>query len=169
MNLLNFLYGGAVLGFAPLVPLYAQDRYGLPALAAGTLLTARAVGMIAIAGLAVYLLRRTGYRWPMIIGFTLSAAGHGPDGVSPHGMSPYAWLAVATAICGVGMGISTPSANNATLQLAPEHAAAVAGLRGMFRQSGAITAVAITAPRSWPGAPTPASPRRTSSWSSRPS
>jgi MFS family permease len=143
MNLLNFLYGCAVLGFAPLVPLYAQERFGLPALAAGTLLTARAVGMIATAGLAVYLLRRTGYRWPIAIGFTLSAAGMALTAVEPRWLSAYAWLAVAAAICGVGMGISTPAANNATLQLAPEQAAAVAGLRGMFRQSGAITAVAI--------------------------
>jgi EmrB/QacA subfamily drug resistance transporter len=145
MNLLNFLYGSAVLGFGPLVPLYAQNRYGLGALAAGTLLTARAVGMIAIAGLAVYLLRRTGYRWPMAAGFTLTALGILATAASPHGLSPYAWLAVATGICGIGMGVSTPSANNATLQLAPEHAAAVAGLRGMFRQSGAITAVSVTA------------------------
>ena len=145
MNLLNFLYGAAVLGFAPLVPLYAQNRYGLRPLAAGTLLTARAVGMIATAGLAVYLLRRTGYRWPMAVGFTLTAIGVLGTAISPHGLSPYAWLVLATGICGIGMGISTPAANNATLQLAPEHAAAVAGLRGMFRQSGAITAVSITA------------------------
>jgi EmrB/QacA subfamily drug resistance transporter len=145
MNLLNFLYGGAVLGFAPLIPLYAQDRYGLPALAAGTLLTARAVGMIATAGLAVYLLRRTGYRWPIAVGFTLAAIGLVATAASPHGLSTYGWLAMATGICGVGMGISTPASNNATLQLAPEHTAAVAGLRGMFRQSGAITAVSITA------------------------
>jgi EmrB/QacA subfamily drug resistance transporter len=145
MNLLNFLYGGAVLGFAPLVPLYALDRYGLSALAAGTLLTARAVGMIATAGLAVYLLRRTGYRWPIAVGFTLAALGLVATAASPHGLSTYGWLALATGICGVGMGISTPASNNATLQLAPEHTAAVAGLRGMFRQSGAITAVAITA------------------------
>jgi MFS family permease len=144
MNLINFLYGCTVLGFAPLVPLYAQDRYGLPALAAGTLLTARAIGMIATAGLSVYLLRRTGYRWPIAVGFTLSAAGLVATGVSPHGLSTYAWLAVMTGICGIGMGISTPASNNATLQLAPDHAAAVAGLRGMFRQSGAITAVSIT-------------------------
>lgn len=143
MNLLNFLYGCAVLGFSPLVPLYAQERFGLPPLAAGTLLTARAIGMIATAGLAVFLLRRTGYRWPMGVGFTLSAIGLALTVFSPHGVSVYAWLAIATAICGVGMGISTPSANNATLQLAPDHAAAVAGLRGMFRQSGAITAVAV--------------------------
>ena len=143
MNLLNFLYGCAVLGFAPLVPLYAQERYGLPALEAGTLLTARAVGMIATAGLAVIMLRRTGYRWPMGVGFTLSAAGMALTAIGPPGLSVYAWLAVATGICGIGMGISTPAANNATLQLAPEHAAAVAGLRGMFRQAGAITAVAV--------------------------
>jgi MFS family permease len=145
MNLLNFLYGGAVLGFAPLVPLYALQRYGLSALAAGTLLTARAVGMIATAGLAVYLLRRTGYRWPIAVGFTLAAIGLVATAASPDGLSTYGWLAIATGICGVGMGISTPASNNATLQLAPEQTAAVAGLRGMFRQSGAITAVSVTA------------------------
>jgi len=143
MNLLNFLYGCAVLGFAPLVPLYAEERFGLAALAAGTLLTARAVGMIATAGLAVYLLRRTGYRWPVALGFLLSATGMALTAISPHGLSVYAWLALGTAVCGVGIGISTPAANNATLQLAPEHAAAIAGLRGMFRQCGAITAVSI--------------------------
>jgi EmrB/QacA subfamily drug resistance transporter len=144
MNLLNFLYGAAVLGFGPLVPLYAQERYHLPALAAGTLLTARAIGMIAVAGLAVYLLRRTGYRWPMAAGFTLTAVGLVGTAIAPHGLTTYAWLTLATGICGIGMGVSTPSSNNATLQLAPEHAASVAGLRGMFRQSGAITAVSVT-------------------------
>jgi EmrB/QacA subfamily drug resistance transporter len=145
MNLLNFLYGATVLGFAPLIPLYAEERYGLSALASGTLLTARAVGMISTAGAAVYLLRRTGYRWPILIGFTLCAVGLVATAASPPGLSPYLWLAIATGLCGIGNGTSTPAANNATLQLAPEHTAAVAGLRGMFRQSGAITAVSITA------------------------
>jgi MFS family permease len=145
MNLLNFLYGSAVLGFAPLVPLYAEDRFGLAALPAGTLLTARAVGMIAVAALSAWLLRFTGYRWPMAVGFVLCATGLLATAGSPHWLSAYAWLAVAAGVCGVGMGIATPAANNATLQLAPEEAAAVAGLRGMFRQAGAITAVSITA------------------------
>jgi EmrB/QacA subfamily drug resistance transporter len=145
MNVLNFLFGGAALGFAPLVPLYAHDRYGLAPLAAGTLLTARAVGMIASAGLAVYLLRRTGYRWPIAIGFGVCACGLVAMAISPHGLSAYTWLAAAAGICGVGMGILMPSANNATLQLVPDQAAATAGLRGMFRQAGAITAVSVTA------------------------
>jgi EmrB/QacA subfamily drug resistance transporter len=144
MNLLNFLYGSSVLGFGALIPLYAQARYGLAILAGGTLLTARGAGMIATSGVTVFLLRRTGYRWPILIGFTLTAAGLLLTAISPAGLSAYAWLALATAVCGIGMGISTPAANNATLQLAPDQAAALAGLRAMFRQTGSITAVSIT-------------------------
>jgi EmrB/QacA subfamily drug resistance transporter len=145
MNLLNFLYGSAVMGFGPLVPLYAETRFHLAALPAGTLLTARAAGMIGVAAVSVWMLRRTGYRWPISVGFVLCAVGLVGTAASPHGLTPYAWLALATAVCGIGMGVATPAANNATLQLAPEHAAAVAGLRGMFRQAGAISAVSITA------------------------
>jgi EmrB/QacA subfamily drug resistance transporter len=145
MNLLNFLYGSSAIGFAALVPLYAQERYGLATLQAGTLLTARAIGMIATSGLAVFLLRRTGYRWPMAVGFTLTAVGLIATAASPIGLAPYGWLALSAGLCGIGMGISTPSSNNATLQLAPDQAAAIAGLRGMFRQAGAITAVSISA------------------------
>ena len=75
----------------------------------------------------------------------LTAVGLVAMSVAPPVLSVYAWLAVAAGICGVGMGVCTPAANNATLQLAPDQAAAIAGLRGMFRQSGAITAVSITA------------------------
>jgi hypothetical protein len=42
------------------------------------------------------------------------------------------------------MGLSVPASNNASLQLAPDQVAAIAGLRGMFRQSGAIVAVSVT-------------------------
>jgi EmrB/QacA subfamily drug resistance transporter len=143
MNLINYLYGAAALGFAALVPLYAADRYGISALDSGTLLTARAVGMIAVAGAAALALRRTGYRWPMIGGFVVLAGGLVMMAV-PASISPYAWLAIGAGLTGLGMGLSVPAANNASLQLAPDQVAAIAGLRGMFRQSGAITAVSVT-------------------------
>ena len=143
MNLINLVYGAAALGFSALVPLYAQDRYHIAPLGAGTLLTARAVGMIAVAGVAAMALRRTGYRLPMIIGFAVLAGGLLMMSLSP-GISPYAWLAIAAAITGFGMGLSVPASNNASLQLAPDQVAAIAGLRGMFRQSGAIIAVSVT-------------------------
>jgi EmrB/QacA subfamily drug resistance transporter len=143
MNLINYLYGAAALGFAALVPLFAQERYGITPLGAGTLLTARAVGMIAVAGLAALALRRTGLRMPMIVGFVVLAVGLVMMAL-PAPFSPYGWLAMAGALTGLGMGLSVPASNNASLQLAPESVAAIAGLRGMFRQSGAITAISVT-------------------------
>jgi EmrB/QacA subfamily drug resistance transporter len=144
MNTINFLFGAAMLGFGALVPLYAESRYGIQPLQAGTLLTARAVGMICVAGLAVFALRRTGYRAPMIGGFVLVAGGMTLMSLAPHGLTPYAWLALAAGITGIGMGLSIPASNNASLQLAPDQISAIAGLRGMFRQSGGIVAVSIT-------------------------
>ncbi|HEY2273206.1 MAG TPA: DHA2 family efflux MFS transporter permease subunit [Jatrophihabitantaceae bacterium] len=143
LNLINFMYGVAVLGFATLVPLYAEERYGLHTLAAGTLLTARAVGMIAVAGMATFALRRTGYRRPMLIGFVLSGIGLVLMALPPAGLSPYLWLAVGAAVTGIGMGISTPATNNAIMHLAPADTGAVSGLRGMFRQSGGITGISV--------------------------
>ncbi|HKE63985.1 MAG TPA: MFS transporter [Micromonosporaceae bacterium] len=144
MNTINFLYGSAALGFGALVPLYATQRYGIRTLESGTLLSARSVGIIAFAGISAMALRRTGYRGPMVGGFLLTAAGLVAMSLSPIHLSPYAWLALAACLTGVGMGVSLPAANNASLQLAPEHVAAVAGLRGMFRQAGQITAVSVS-------------------------
>ncbi len=144
MNLINMLYGAAALGFGALVPLYAEDRFGIRPLEAGTLLTARAIGMICVAALAVAALRRTGYRLPMIVGFVIVFAGLIVMSTTPRGVSPYLWLTVAAAVTGLGMGLSVPASNNASMQLAPDQVAAIAGLRGMFRQSGAIMAVSIT-------------------------
>ena len=144
MNLINFVYGGAVLGLAAVVPLYAELRYGLRPLAAGTLLTSRAVGMIAVAGIASMALRRTGSRRPMSIGFSLIAVGLVLLWLPPAALGPYGWLAVASGLTGLGMGMAVPATNNATLQLAPDQVAAIAGLRGMFRQSGSILTISAT-------------------------
>lgn len=143
MNVINFLYGAAALGFSAFVPLYALDRYGIQPLEAGTLLTARAVGMICVAGLAVLALRRTGYRLPMGMGLATIVVGLVMTVIPAQYGSPYSWLAVASALTGLGMGMSAPAANNATLRFAHGQIAGVAGLRGMFRQAGAITSISI--------------------------
>lgn len=144
MNLINLFYGAAALGFAALVPLYAENRFHIQPLGAGTLLTARAIGMIAVASLAVLTLRRTGYRLPMIIGFVVLAVGLVAMSITPP-LPAYLWLALSAAVTGIGMGVSVPASNNASLQLAPDQVAVIAGLRGMFRQSGSIIAVSVTA------------------------
>jgi EmrB/QacA subfamily drug resistance transporter len=144
MNILNILYGTGALGFAALVPLYAENRYHINLTSAGTLLSARSVGMISIAGLATYLLRRTGYRLPMIIGFVTTAISLVLLAIrAPVGVSPYLWLAGFSMLTGLGLGASAPATNNATMQMAPEHVAAIAGQRGMLRQSGGILYLSV--------------------------
>jgi len=144
MNVLNVLYGSAALGFGALVPLYAQHRYGIHIASAGTLLSARAVGMICVAAASAMMLRRTGYRLPMIVGFGAIGVGLVMLYVhAPAGISPYWWLAGWSMLTGLGMGTSAPATNNATLQLAPDQVAQIAGLRGTFRQSGGILYVSL--------------------------
>jgi MFS family permease len=90
------------------------------------------------------MLRRTGYRLPMIVGFTAIAIGLVMLFVQcPHGFSPYWWLAAWSMLTGLGMGVAAPATNNATLQLAPDQVAQIAGLRGTFRQSGGILYVSL--------------------------
>ena len=112
-------------------------------LGAGTLLTARAIGMILIASISVMMLRRTGYRIPIFIGFAAISAGLVMIAIVPAGVSPYAWLAVGACVTGLGMGLSLPASNNASLHLRPDAVSAVTGLRGMFRQAGGIAAVSV--------------------------
>jgi EmrB/QacA subfamily drug resistance transporter len=145
MNLINFVFGSAALGFGALVPLYAHDRYGISSLSAATLLIGRATGMICVAGAAAFALRRTGYRLPMVTGSVIVAAGLVLMSLHPlDGISPFWWLCLTAALTGIGMGTAIPASNNAILNLAPGEVAAVAGLRGMFRQSGGIAAVSVT-------------------------
>ncbi len=91
------------------------------------------------------MLRRTGTRLPMVVGFTAIGLSLVMLAIeSPAGVPPYLWLAGWSLLTGLGMGVCTPASNNATLQLAPDQIAQIAGLRGMFRQSGGILSVSIT-------------------------
>ena len=143
MNTINLMFGAAVLGFGSLVPLYAQNRYGIAPIAAGGLLAVRAIGMIGTSSLGVYLLRRAGHRVLMVGGFALNVVGLVLLAVpSPVG-SAELWLCLGAGIGGLGMGFAAPASNNASLHLAPGDVAAVTGLRGMFRQAGAIISISV--------------------------
>lgn len=145
MNVINLLVGGAVLGFGVMIPLYAQLRFHLDPLASGTLLTARAVGTICVGALAVLVLRRLGHRVPIVVGFLVTVFGMVLIALPPPGrMSAYAWLALGTGITGLGQGVAIPASNNAVLQLAPDQLTSIAGLRGMFRQTGSIIAISVS-------------------------
>jgi MFS family permease len=144
LNSLNLMYGAAVLGFGALVPMYAERRFGLGALEAGSVLSARAVTTFGFALAAVWVMRRTGYRSLMLAGYFAVVVGTLASIVVPRGPGAYWWLAACAGISGVGMGLAAPASNNAAMQLARDHVSAVAGLTGMFRQAGGIVAISVS-------------------------
>jgi EmrB/QacA subfamily drug resistance transporter len=143
MNLLNLLYGTAALGFATVVPLYAENRYHISITSAGTVLSARGVGTIIVAAAAAMMIRKTGYRLPMAAGFLSIAISLVMLSIAPRGMPAYWWLAIFAMVTGLGIGVAAPATNNATLQRAPDQVAGMVGLRQMFRQIGGILYISI--------------------------
>lgn len=144
MNVINCVFGAALVGFASLVPLYAADRFALGPLESGSLLTVRAIAMIAASSLAVLNLRRTGHRLPIVAGFVFTTAGLWMMFfLAQPGPGALVWLTIGAGISGIGMGMAVPAANNATLHAAQAQVAAISGLRGMFRQTGAIVSISI--------------------------
>lgn len=144
LNLINYVYGGAALGVGVLIPLYAEQRYHFTSLQAGTVLSTRAVGVLIVAAATAFLIRRVGYRRPMIVGFLIASIGMVLLSLGPRGLSTYAWLALGAALMGMGNGIAAPASNNAVLHRAIGEAGSISGIRGMFRQLGAISAISVT-------------------------
>ncbi len=144
LNLINFLYGGCTLGIGVLIPLYAEERYHFTSLQAGSVLATRAIGVLVVAATTSFLIRRIGYRRPMMVGFSVAATGMVVLSIGPRGLSTYAWLAMGAALMGMGNGVAAPATNNAVLHRAIGEAGSISGIRGMFRQIGAITAISAT-------------------------
>ncbi len=143
VNLIACIYGGCALGIGTLVPLYGEDRYHLAPVQVGSLLTARAVGVISLAAITAFAIRRIGYRVPMMFGFSAAALGMFLLSVHPLFFGPYGWLAFASAILGIGVGVAAPATNNATLSQNPTEIASTAALRGAVRQIGGIVSISI--------------------------
>jgi len=144
VNLVNMVYGGICIGAMALIPLYATNRYGMDALQGGTLLVAQGAASITLSVLATATLRRTGYRLPLYAGGAIAAAGMALIALTPPaGIAPHAWLTGAAFTVGIGSGMVNPASRNAGLQLAPQHASAIAGLRSLCFQVGTIAVVSL--------------------------
>lgn len=144
INLINLIFSGFIIGGTALMPLYAASRYGISAVGAGSLLTAQGLAAVSTSLLAVFLLRRSGYRLPLYLGSVLTCAGLALVALPPQfGLSPWMWLASATFLVGAGNGAINPAMRNAGLQLAPESASMIAALRTLSLQIGSITMVSV--------------------------
>lgn len=144
VNMVNFVFEGAVAGMVALVPLYAVSQYGITELGSGTVLVVESVAIIVFSALSSVLIRATGYRMPMYLGFGAIVVGmFGLAGVH-GGVSAYLWLSVSAGFIGLGLGWSGPASRNACLQLIPDQAASLAALRSTGRQVGSISAISVS-------------------------
>jgi EmrB/QacA subfamily drug resistance transporter len=148
-NAYNFVFGATVFGFFTFIPYFAVVQYGMTTAESGAILTPRSIAMTAVASVTSIYLIRLGYRWPMLAGMacivvTLAMLSQGWSEVVVFGMriGPFPLLATEVALAGIGMGLATPSSNNALLDLLPERTAVVTAIRGVFRSTGGVIGTA---------------------------
>jgi MFS family permease len=147
-NLYNLFFGAAVFGVSAFIPTYAVSHFGMSPLLSGAVLTPRSISIILTSLVASLWLIRLGYRIPMLVGsglvmVMLLLLGTGWTSVQLGGVSigGFAFLALLLTIGGAGLGLANPASNNASLDLAPERAAALTGVRSMFRLTGGVLSV----------------------------
>ncbi|MDA1061619.1 MAG: DHA2 family efflux MFS transporter permease subunit [Chloroflexi bacterium] len=149
-NVLAFCFGMSWIGAATMIPLYAQEAYGLSVAESGALMSPRAAVMVLVSSIAALAIARTGFRKPLFLGllgvagslFVLSRGIHDPS-FAGLAVPNFWWLIVVVGSAGAFFGFANPSMNNASLDLAPERIAAIVGLRGMFMSLGGTLGISL--------------------------
>jgi EmrB/QacA subfamily drug resistance transporter len=149
-NLLNMIIGAGVMGLFAFIPLYATSVHKLSTLMSGMILTPRSLGTITASTVTSFLLRRWGYRWPMVMGLAiistatiLLAPGLQPWRMIENRLGIVGTISLLVLVSGIGAGIALPASNNACIELMPERVATIVGLRGMFRTVGGALGVSL--------------------------
>ncbi len=150
-NLYNLFIGAGIMGIFAVIPLYATSVYKLSTLVSGMILTPRSLAVIPVSAITSFLLRRWGYRWPMLSGLiiisfsTILLGGPGVQLFQIMGihLGIVGILAILITVTGIGIGIALPASNNACIELMPEKVATITGLRGMFRSVGGALGISL--------------------------
>jgi EmrB/QacA subfamily drug resistance transporter len=149
-NVSNLIVGMVSIGVFSFIPFYATSVHGLSTLMSGMILTPRSFAMAVAATVTSFLLRRLGYRWPMVLGFTLMSLTTIllAPGLSLWGITSSRWGTVETLsllllLNGIAGGVVFPAANNACIELMPEKVGTIVGIRNMFRNIGAALGVSL--------------------------
>ena len=151
-NLYNMIFGAGMFGTFAFIPFYATSVHKLSTLASGMILTPRSLAIIPAATVTSFLLKRWGYRGPMVLGLiiiSLSTILLGSQGfrlleLVGINIGVAGILAILVMITGIGIGIALPASNNACIELMPDKVATITGLRGMFRSVGGAFGISLT-------------------------
>jgi len=147
-NAYNFLFGAVTTGFYSFIPFYAVVKYGLSPFESAAVLTPRAFVVVGVSAVASIYVKKLGYRWPMLSGmafvavtFVLMAQGLTNVQIGGFAIEGFWLLAAIISIGGFGMGLANPASSNAAIDLAPDKAASITGIRGTFRLAGGTIAI----------------------------
>jgi MFS family permease len=153
-NIYNFFFGAVTMGFYSFIPYYAVVTLGLTPFQSAAVLTPRALLVVFTSTAASLLMKRLGYRMPMLVGMllvalTLFLLAQGWTGLQlgPWTIDGFWLLAAIISIGGLGMGLANPASSNAAIDQAPDKAASISGIRGTFRLAGgtiSISCVVLT-------------------------
>jgi MFS family permease len=143
--------GAGVFGIFVFIPLYATSVHKLSTLVSGMILTPRSLAVIPASAVTSFLLKRWGYRWPMVVGMsivslsTILLGGQGFQLLRMIGihLGVAEILAILMMVTGIGLGMNLPASNNACIELMPEKVATITGLRGMFRSVGGAFGISV--------------------------
>jgi EmrB/QacA subfamily drug resistance transporter len=149
-NTVNLIIGMIAIGVVTFIPYYAVSIHKLSTLMSGMILTPRSVAMVACATVSSFLLRRLGYRWPLLFGFIVVAVttmflapSLAPKSIGGGQREIIEMLSILLLVNGVGAGVIFPAANNACIELMPEKVGTIVALRNMFRNIGAALYISL--------------------------
>jgi EmrB/QacA subfamily drug resistance transporter len=150
-NIFHFVFGVSILGVGALLPLYAVSVYKMTTLKSGLIITPKSIGAIAATIFTSVLLKRWGYRMPMLIGTAIVVICLVMLGVQLQSINigslkldSMALVIIIMLVLGIGIGIVNPAANNACIELMPDRVSTISGVRGMFRQTGSALSISLS-------------------------
>jgi MFS family permease len=145
-NAFFFIFGFIALGMALMIPTYASKVYGFPPVLAASVVGMKGIGWFLTGLVVVALIKKWGYRKPLLVAIALIAVSYVIFAISPNepfGLSNYTWIYVIAAILGVGTGLVIPVITNAAVDLMPHSVGTIYGVTAMFQQMGSSLCVQV--------------------------
>jgi EmrB/QacA subfamily drug resistance transporter len=127
-----------------LLPFYLQELRGLGPGAAGAVMTAQPVAMVAVAALSGWVSDKVGARGPATAGMVILGLGLGML-ARAGATTAFSLVMVGLALVGLGSGLFSPPNNSVIMGAAPrERQGIAAGLLAAARNVGMVSGIAVS-------------------------
>ncbi|HTJ94421.1 MAG TPA: MFS transporter [Pararobbsia sp.] len=125
------------------LPLYLQNAFGLPAVAAGFGMLPFALAMVVGPFIGAAVLRHYSMEWALVVGLVLIGAGNVFTGIVAQAGS-YAWVSLGMLVSGCGAGIMNGNTQKAIVALvAPARVGMASGISTTTRFTAIVMSVGV--------------------------